>query len=92
MYCNECFHYHVCEHAVRHKELDMCKQAFPFSEIDFLKQQVAKLTKENNHLKKELDDAQSCIYEVEDHLNRGTSNDWAEEAIMDYYRRHDDHL
>lgn len=33
---------------------------------------------------KRLDEAEQCIYAIEDALNRGNDNDWAREAIEEY--------
>lgn len=46
--------------------------------------QVKELEEEIARLKKKLNAAENCIWEVEDHLQRGQGNDWAEEAIERY--------
>lgn len=35
-------------------------------------------------LAEQLDMAEQCICAIEDHLNRGTDNDWAREEIVTY--------
>lgn len=42
---------------------------------------VKDLIEENRRLKAALAAAEDCIYTVEDHLCRGSGNDWASEAI-----------
>ena len=34
-----------------------------------------------------LDEAEKCIYAIEDALDRGNDNDWAREAIAEYEER-----
>lgn len=38
-------------------------------------------------LARRLDEAEECIYAIEDALNRGSDNDWAREAIEKYEER-----
>lgn len=38
-------------------------------------------------LAKRLDEAEKCIYAIEDALDRGNDNDWAREAIAEYEER-----
>lgn len=38
-------------------------------------------------LAKRLDEAEKCIYTIEDALDRGNDNDWAREAIAEYEER-----
>lgn len=35
-------------------------------------------------LAEQLDEAEKCIYAIEDALDRGNDNDWAREAIAEY--------
>jgi hypothetical protein len=38
-------------------------------------------------LSRRLDEAEQCIYDIEDALDRGNDNDWAREAIAQYEER-----
>lgn len=38
-------------------------------------------------LARRLDEAEQCIYAIEDALDRGNDNDWAREAIAEYEER-----
>ena len=92
MKCHECFHYHACGHAGRDVDTEMCKNALPTKDITDLKEALKKAQDEIKNLKIELEYATDCIDEVEDALNRGNHNDWAESAINEYRSRHDDSL
>lgn len=39
------------------------------------------------YLAERLDDAEYCIYTIEDALDRGSDNDWARGAILEYENR-----
>ena len=86
------FHYYACSHAGKKVDTEMCKNALPTKDINDLKEALKKAQKEITNLKIELEYATDCIDEIEDALNRGNHNDWAENAINEYRRRNDDSL
>lgn len=92
MRCYECFHYNVCGSSGMYTDAGMCKQALPVSKVIEFKEKLEKVLRDNKELKIELDYAQDCINDVEDALYRGNKNDWAQNAIDKYNRRHDDSL
>ena len=62
--------------------MDLCMEAA--AALAALTEENAQLRGELEQVKRELDAAVSCIYEIEDDLDRGNDNDWAREHIEEW--------
>lgn len=62
--------------------MDLCMEAS--DAIATLTEENAQLRAELEQVKRELDAAVNCIYEIEDDLDRGNDNDWAREHIEEW--------